>query len=72
MLAFVFFFLLEKTKLPCQLVGKKIMFYGGSSTSVVIHFSTEKDVIKVNNNNFLKKDEFQSLNLSHKKERKKS
>lgn len=46
MLSFLFF-VLEKTKLPCQIAGKKIMFYGGSSNSVFIHYKTEKDVIKV-------------------------
>lgn len=40
-------FFSEKTKLPCHVVGQRIMFHSGSTHSVFIHHSTEKDTVEV-------------------------
>ncbi|XP_063410447.1 uncharacterized protein LOC134693540 [Mytilus trossulus] len=36
----------KKTRLPCLVAGRKVMFYGGSSNSVFIHYKTDKDIIQ--------------------------
>ncbi|VDI71795.1 Hypothetical predicted protein [Mytilus galloprovincialis] len=37
---------IEQTKLPCHVVGQKVLFHHGSSRKVVIHHKTSKDTIK--------------------------
>lgn len=44
---FTSLYILEKTRLPCLVAGRKVMFYGGSSNSVFIHYKTDKEVIQV-------------------------
>ncbi|XP_071147009.1 transient receptor potential cation channel subfamily M member 1-like [Mytilus edulis] len=36
----------KKTKLPCHVVGQKVLFHSGSSHAVFIHYKTEKDTVK--------------------------
>ncbi|CAC5385236.1 MIB [Mytilus coruscus] len=36
----------EKTKLPCHVVGQKVLFHSGSTSAVFIHYKTEKDTVK--------------------------
>lgn len=43
---------IEQTKLPCHVVGQKVLFHHGSSRKVVIHHKTSKDTIKVNMTKF--------------------
>lgn len=38
---------LERTKLPCHVVGQNVLFHSGSSYSAFIHCKTEKDTVKV-------------------------
>lgn len=35
------------TKLPCHIVGLRVMFHSGSTKTVCIHHKTEKETIKV-------------------------
>lgn len=39
--------LIGNTKLPCHVVGQKIMFHHGSSNAVFIHHTTRDSTIKV-------------------------
>ncbi|XP_071147662.1 uncharacterized protein [Mytilus edulis] len=36
----------KKTKLPCHVVGQRVMFHSGSTHSVFIHHSTEKNTVE--------------------------
>ncbi|CAG2254562.1 TRPM3 [Mytilus edulis] len=36
----------KKTKLPCHVVGQRVLFHSGSSHAVFIHYKTEKDTVK--------------------------
>ncbi|CAG2243693.1 MIB [Mytilus edulis] len=36
----------EKTKLPCHVVGQKVLFHSGSINTVFIHCNTDKDTVK--------------------------
>ncbi|VDI19435.1 Hypothetical predicted protein [Mytilus galloprovincialis] len=36
----------KKTKLPCHVVGQRVLFHSGSTHTVFIHYKTEKDTVK--------------------------
>ncbi|VDI01503.1 Hypothetical predicted protein, partial [Mytilus galloprovincialis] len=36
----------KKSKLPCHVVGQKVLFHSGSSNTVFIHCNTDKDTVK--------------------------
>ncbi|CAG2252407.1 unnamed protein product [Mytilus edulis] len=36
----------KRTKLPCHVVGQKVLFHSGSTYSAFIHYNTGKDTVK--------------------------
>lgn len=36
----------KRTKLPCHIVGQRVLFHSGSSTTASIHFKTDKNTIE--------------------------
>lgn len=43
----LFHVVIEKTELPCHLVGQKVFFHSGSSTAAFIHQRTDKFTVDV-------------------------